>query len=180
MRIVWFVLVATVVAASVAVSHAGAATTTCTGTVTEQIIDGNVIVPMDAECSLLGSQVNGNVIVLQGGSLSLGFTLCPPQNPPEFCFRGTGVSGNVIATGASDVSINFSTMEGNLVVSQSGSVTLDRAFVGGTATLTGNDAVALRFTRIEGNLQCTNNGSVMLFDVFVVGEGLGQCADASS
>ncbi len=178
MRIVWFVLVATVVAAVVAVSPAGAATTTCTGTITGQIIDGNVIVPAEATCELLGSQVNGSVTVLQGGSLLLMFTTCSPNVPG--CLVGSRVSGNVVATGARAVTIAFTVVEGNLVVSNSGGVGLDRSSIDGTATLTGNGSVLFHDAIIGGNLVCTNNGSVRgTFAASVGGQALGQCADAN-
>jgi hypothetical protein len=177
MRLAWILLVATVVATAVLVSPAGAAPTTCTGTITGGIIDGNVIVPADAACALLGVQVNGNVTVLHGASFGLGATSCSPPLPG--CLVGSNVSGNVVATGAS-VSIAFSGVEGNLVVSQGGGALLDRSGVGGTATLIGNGAIGFHGVVIGGNLVCTNNGSVdALFTVSVGGQALGQCAGAN-
>ncbi|HEY2530799.1 MAG TPA: tannase/feruloyl esterase family alpha/beta hydrolase [Xanthobacteraceae bacterium] len=107
-----------------------AADTTCTGTLTGTI-DGNVVVPDGASCTLSDATVAGNVQVLQNASLTADAT----QQP-------TTIDGNVHADHC-----GFAVLEGGVTVT--GNVRIEQCveqsgFVGPGI-------------KIGGNFECTNN-----------------------
>jgi hypothetical protein len=133
---------------------AHAASTICTGTIEQQTITGNIIVPANATCILLNVEVSGSVFVQQSGSLILG-AICGPEGPGD-C-KGTTVSGNVIASHARLVSLEFSRVAGNVVVQHTDSVGFYRSAVAGSLILIGNREVFFQGAAIPGNVVCRNN-----------------------
>ena len=112
------------------VSAVWAADTTCTSTLTGTI-DGNVVVPDHASCTLSDATVMGNVHVLQNASLTVDAT----QQP-------TTIGGNVHADHC-----EFALLEGGVTVTGNvriGQCSQQSGFVGPGI-------------KIGGNFECTNN-----------------------
>ncbi len=166
-----------------AAEAATSAVTTCTGTRTAETITGAVVVPSGAVCVLEGVNVTGSVTVFNGGTLGASFAPPPPGSEcePPACFVPTVISGNISARGAAAVAIGFTEVGGSVWVTQTGSFSLDRAFVGGNVTLVGDGWVGFHYPGVDGNLVCSNNTDIVgLFAVFVGGQAFGQCAGATS
>ena len=136
---------------------AHAASTICTGTIEQQTITGNVIVPAGATCILLDVEVSGSVFVQRSGWLILG-AMCGPEAP--FDCEGTTVSGNVVGSRARLVSLEFSGVAGNVVVQNADSVGFYRSAVAGSLILIGNREVFFQGSSIAGNVVCRNNSLV--------------------
>lgn len=132
------------VPAAVGASGASTATTYCTGTtVPGTVIVGNV--QAGPGCFLQLATVEGNVTVLQGGSLDT---------------FSSAIDGNVTSKNATRVDISlFTDVHGNVVIEGSSeSAGLGRANIDGNVVLVGNAGlIGMSLVGVGGNLQVTNN-----------------------
>jgi hypothetical protein len=154
----------------------------CTGSIGAQQYT-NLIVPDDANCSLIGTQVTGNITVGVGATVHA---------------SALQVNGHFQAQGAAVVTIkNNSSIGGNLRIDQSGSATVDqvaitgdlhlvanlrslsatRNQVGRNLQIVGNAAgVVVRNNTIVGALQCQNNQLLPQADANQAATLANQCA----
>src|SRR6516225_3334571 len=131
-------LIVAIPALAAGVSAAHAADTSCTSTLTGAI-DGNVVVPDGASCTLSDATVAGNVQVLQNASLTVDAT----QQP-------TTIEGDVHADHCA-----FALLEGGVTVT--GNVR-----IGQCAQQSGFVGPGIK---IGGNFECTNNAGACEADL---------------
>ncbi len=125
---------------------------TCSGTIRAVSIDGDVIVPKGATCSLIGTRVDGNVQVKEKARLYA---------------RGVVVGGNVQADNHRVVEVTSrvvngverrSRVGGSIQAKQGGGGKLVRTITGSDIQLFSNDgAFTVSRNRVDGNLQCKSN-----------------------
>lgn len=117
---------------------------TCRGSIGASHIDGNVIVPSGASCTLNGTNIEGNVEVGSNATLSANNVI---------------VDGDIQSQGHRSVSVSNSRVEGNIQLEQGGAVTLSGNRVDGDIQLFSNrsGAKVLNNNRAEGNIQCKSN-----------------------
>jgi hypothetical protein len=144
---------------------------TCNGTIKAVSVDGSVIVPQDATCTLLGTRVGGNVDVKKGATLVA---------------RGVRVGGNiqaenhrsvVVVTRTVNEKVVRSQIGGSIQLKQGGGGRLLKNVVGSDVQLFTNDArFEVRGNRIDGNLQCKDNSPAPVgADNVVQGSKEDQC-----
>lgn len=124
---------------------ASADDTTCTGTIGAETVDGNVIVPDGAGCTLNGTTVIGNVLVGVGASLHA---------------DGATVDGDIQDDNndAGDVTVTNSQVGGNVQLEQGTSVAVTATDIGGDLQLEANSqALQADANSIGGNLQANHN-----------------------
>lgn len=123
----------------------------CTRVVGAITVD-NLVVPDGRTCTLNGTRVEGNVLVLTKATLSA---------------SGVRVDGNIQTEGARAVYVNpGSIVGGNIQIEQGGSARIDRVRINGDLQLFQNRG-ALRATRntVGGNMQVfQNTGGVTLLN----------------
>jgi hypothetical protein len=190
MRFVYALLAAVPVLLA-GVSAVQAANTSCTSTLTGTI-DGNVVVPNGASCTLSDVTVTGNVQVLQNASLTVDATEQPAT-----------IAGNLQATNCA-----FALLQGGVVVNGSvqivqcaqksgfvgpgvkiggnfqcinngGGCEADLGDVHGSVQVQGGGASDISLVSIGGNLQCVGNTPPPTHSFgpdFVSGSLQGQCA----
>lgn len=117
---------------------------TCRGSIGSGYIDGNVIVPSGASCTLNGTRIDGNVEVGSGATLSA---------------TNVTVGGNIQSQGHRAVAVSNSRVNGNIQLEQGGAITLSRNQVDGDIQLFSNrsGAKVLNNNHAEGNIQCKSN-----------------------
>ena len=131
------------VPAAVGASDTSTATTYCTGTIEFTTIQGNL--RAGPGCFLNFASVEGNVTVLQGGSLDT---------------FSSEIDGNVTSRNATRVAISlFTDVHGNVVIEGSSeSAGLGRANVDGNVVLVGNAGlIGMSLVGVGGNLQVTHS-----------------------
>ena len=143
---------AVVVASLLAASPAQADDRTCRGTIGAVAVDGDVIVPQGATCTLVGTRVDGNVEVRSGATLLA---------------RGVRVGGNVQAENHERVVVKprlvgdrtvRSTVGGSIQLVHGGGGALLRNVVDSDVQLFSNDGrFTVRGNVVGGNLQCKSN-----------------------
>jgi hypothetical protein len=122
--------------------------TTCRGTIGAKTIDGNVIVPKNATCTLVGTRVDGNVHVNAGAVLKA---------------RGVKVGGNIQAENHERVVVKArdgrrSQVEESIQLKQGGGGRIVKVRVGSDIQLFTNDGrFVVKGNRVDGNLQCKSN-----------------------
>lgn len=125
---------------------------TCRGTIGAAQVDGDVVVPRGATCTLNGTRVDGNVLVRANGTLYA---------------RGVRVDGNVQAENAKYVVVRERTVDrqvrrsfvgGSIQLVQGGGGRLLGNVVDGDVQLFSNDRrFEVRRNVVDGNLQCKSN-----------------------
>jgi hypothetical protein len=136
----------------------------CWGSLDAVQVD-NLIVPMGAACSLLGTVVKGTITVEQDASLIA---------------RQAVVSGNIEAEGASLVIVKAgSTVAGNIEVQESGSGEINNVQVSGNVLLESNSgAFSVMESWLGGNMQVfKNTEGIILVDNII--QGNLQCKENS-
>ena len=133
---------------SIGAPAAHADDTVCRTTIGAVSIDGDIVVPSGASCTLNGTTVEGNVKVYSGASLKA---------------QGVVVDGNVEGENHRRVIVKplngkRSVIDGNIQVEQGGGGRLIKNVVNGDIQVFSNKA---RFTinrnSVDGNLQCKSN-----------------------
>lgn len=124
----------------------------CRGTIGQQSIDGSVIVPKGATCTLAGTRIDGNVFVRGNATLLA---------------KGVKVGGNiqaenhesvVVKSRSVDGQVSRSRVGGSIQLKQGGGGKLLRTVVGSDIQLFTNDGrFEVRGNDVEGNLQCKSN-----------------------
>lgn len=165
-RLLVGLLAAAAAAAAVAAPLPAAADDlTCTGAVGAQTVDGNVLVPSGASCSLQGTTVQGNVLVGPGATLDA---------------DGVTVDGNIQDddNDAGDVTVTGSQVDGNIQLEQGAGVTVTDTTVNGDVQPNFNTGgVTINSNIIGGNLQCEGNDPAPTGGGNTVhGDAEGQCA----
>ena len=132
----------------------------CVGTVGAQQYT-NLIVPADANCNLIGTQVTGNITVSVGATLKA---------------SGLAVGGHFQAQKAAVVTVNHdSTVSGDLRIKESGSATIDQVQIGGDLELASNHrALSATRNRVGGNLQILGNAAGIVISNNAI-DGTLQC-----
>jgi hypothetical protein len=145
----------------------------CRGTIGSVHIDGNVIVPSRASCTLLGTRIDDNVEVERGGTL---------------VGRGVSIGGNIqtqdhrsvlVTPRRSDGRIVRSRIGGDIQLESGGRGIVRRAVIGGNLQTNQNDGrqVAVR-NRIDADLQAfSNEGGVRIVSNVI--DGNLQCKSNS-
>lgn len=146
------VVPATLVSALLTAPAAYADDRTCRGTIGAQQIDGNVIVPSGATCTLAGTRVDGNVEVKGDATLVV---------------KGVKVGGSIQAENHErvvvrprkvDGQVKRSRVEGSIQLKQGGGGKILRTVVNADIQLFSNDGgFTVRGNRVGGNLQCKSN-----------------------
>lgn len=120
----------------------------CTGAIGAASIDGNVIVPDGARCTLTRTQIDGNVIVGTNAILIA---------------RGVAVGGNVQAEGHRGVLVRDDRgarafVGGSVQLNQGGEAGVGRVDVDSDVQLEQNDGrIVLAQNRVDGNMQVNQN-----------------------
>ncbi len=139
--------------------------TQCRGTIGNVLIDGNLIVPDGASCSLDGTTVRGDVTVKSRANLMV---------------NGANISGSIQSEGANKIDINSNTRTGNNVLLRRGvEVSIDGATITGDLQLEANTGpVRVESNTIIGNLQAKSNkdGGSIIISSNQIGNNL-QCQD---
>jgi hypothetical protein len=128
--------------------------TECAGTLPPGVYDGNVVVPPGASCTLLSVQVKGNILVREGGILTLQFST---------------VLGDVKAV-ADGVSIDVegnNTILGNVVVLRNSDLALLRNGLQGTSP----DGAPLG---LRGDVRAGQNSTILAADIIILGNVVGD------
>lgn len=117
---------------------------TCRGSIGATHVDGNVIVPSGASCTLSGTSIDGNVELGSNATLSA---------------NNVTVGGNIQSQGHRSVAVSNSRVEGNIQLEQGGAITLSANRVDGDIQLFSNrsGAKVLNNNRVGGNIQCKSN-----------------------
>ena len=122
--------------------------TTCNGTIGAVTLDGNVIVPDNARCELLGTRVDGNVHVESGAILKA---------------KGAQIGGNVQAENHERVVVKAldgsrSQVDGSIQLKQGGGGKIAKTDVGSDIQLfTNSGQFVVKHNHVDGNLQCKSN-----------------------
>jgi hypothetical protein len=167
------VAIAAALVAALPASAAPAPTTTCTGLMTSGVLDqsltieGDVVVPAGASCTLDNIRIDGNLTVGRSASASFGLYGTRPLGL-------NGVSGDVSAVGATDLSIAFAHVGGSVTAVNGASATLYRSSVANNLTFVGNDTVFVFDASVGGTATCHNNASAFVHD-FGAAHSSGQC-----
>jgi hypothetical protein len=124
----------------------------CAGTIGAASIDGDVVVPQGATCTLTGTRVDGNVKVYGNAKLVA---------------KGVRVGGSIQAENHRNVQVlprwsngtaSRSVVDGSIQLKQGGGGRLISAWVGSDIQLFSNDgAFEVRRNFVKGNLQCKSN-----------------------
>ena len=124
----------------------------CAGTIRAVTIDGDVVVPRGATCTLIGTRVDGNVKVYRNAKLVA---------------KGVRVGGSIQAENHRNVQVRPRWKDGRAIrpvvggsiqLKQGGGGKIIRARVGSDIQLFSNDArFEVRRNFVEGNLQCKSN-----------------------
>jgi len=126
--------------------------TTCRGTIGAKHLDGNVIVPQGATCTLAGTRVDGNVFVhgnatLYAKGVKVGGSI-QAENHRWVVVRPRTVDGQAIK----------SRIDGSIQLKQGGGGKLLRNVVNADVQLFSNDGqFSVQRNVIDGNLQCKSN-----------------------
>ncbi len=126
-------------------------------------IDGNVIV--DGPCTMTGTLVKGNVLVYDGGALTLrdGQVLGNIQADSGVYVRvlRTDVNGDIQLTGVfgQNSNVSRSTIGGNLqlVANSSRLLAQYNTINGDLQAFSNKGGIVIRYNTIDGNLQCKTN-----------------------
>jgi hypothetical protein len=150
-----------------------AAVTSCTTTISDKRIDGDVIVPAGKKCDLEGVDVIGNVHVGKGSSFLADVSSAAPTTivgnvsaiQCYSVFFGTAgpvfVNGNVQITGCTFVALTGATISAYLECSSNpGILNVADNTVGGNAQFNNNGGLTAPGNYIGGNLQCLGNSLV--------------------
>jgi hypothetical protein len=149
----WTLVAIFVVGFALAVSSAGAQTTTCTGTLAAGIYT-NVNVPRGVTCFLASPiTITGNVIVAAGATLlPLPGTVHPP---------GVQINGSVVATDAVSVTLAPVTVGGNVVLRGiTSQVEIAATNIGGNVQIQESSvdaSVVMDSNAVVGNVLLINN-----------------------
>jgi hypothetical protein len=188
--------IATLVALGILLETApiAGAVTSCTTTISDKRIDGDLVVPAGKACDLEGVTVTGSVHVGQSASFSaqhksVGSTAILGDVIAVNCagvtwFSSVFVGENVQIEGCSSPTIlNGSTITGDFeCLADTGGCDVAGSTVGGNMQVNNNGVlVALEGNYIGGNLQCVGNSSSALLEIggnTVAGHTQGQCAGA--
>jgi hypothetical protein len=155
-------------------SAAAAETTTCTGVLSAEVpgesvtIEGDVVVPAGASCTLLNVTINGDLRVGAGASATFGIS------GSSFPFGSNTVTGDVIAIGAAELSLAFAHVGGSVIAVNGGDAGLFRSSVTKNLTFVGNDSIFLFSAAVHGLATCHNNGTVFV-RFFGADHWSGQC-----
>jgi hypothetical protein len=124
----------------------------CTGTIRAVSIDGDVVVPQGATCTLVGTRVDGSVKVYRNATLNA---------------RGVQVNGNVQADNFRRVEVTHRTVDGvvkrsriggSIQVKQGGGGEVRRTVVKADIQVFSNDGRWQIYNNtVDGNLQCKSN-----------------------
>jgi hypothetical protein len=120
----------------------------CRGAIGATSIDGDVVVPQGASCTLLGTRVDGNVKVYRNATLAV---------------RGARIGGNIQADNHRRVIVTKrdgrrTRVGGSIQLKQGGGGKLIKVVVGSDIQLFSNDGrFKVRRNRVDGNLQCKSN-----------------------
>ena len=139
------ILSASVFTALLALPVASADDVTCRSTLGARAVDGTVVVPAGATCTLNGTRVDGDVKVARGGTLIV---------------RNARIGGNIQSEGFRSVRVEGGSVGGNVQLKEGGAPTLGGVRVDGDIQLEKNRARAVvRSNVVGGNLQCQGNTS---------------------
>jgi|SRR5688572_1479497 hypothetical protein len=124
----------------------------CRGTIGSQQLDGNVIVPKGASCTLAGTRIDGNVFV---------------RGDAQLLAKGVKIGGNIQAENHKSVIVRHrevdgqvqrSRIEGSIQLKQGGGGELRRTVVNADIQLFSNTGLfEVRGNVVGGNLQCKSN-----------------------
>jgi hypothetical protein len=171
-----FAALAVALVVSLPASAAPAATTTCTGPMTSGVLDqsqtveGDVVVPAGASCTLDNIMIEGNLKVGFGASASFGLFGTRPLGL-------NGVAGDVSAVRAAVLSIAFAHVGGSVTAVNGGSATLYRSSVAKNLTFVGDESVFLFDASVAGTATCHLNATAFVHD-FGAAHSSGQCTPA--
>jgi hypothetical protein len=134
----------TAIAAMAIPAAAQAEERVCRGVINAENIDGDIVVPTNASCTLRGTKVDGNVRVARGATLTA---------------SGIEVNGSVQAEGHRRVAISANSMiNGSIQLNQGGSASILNSRVNADVQLfTNRGSQIVRGNTIGGNLQCKSN-----------------------
>ncbi len=151
---------------------ASADTRTCRGTINAVSIDGDIVVPSGASCTLRGTMVDGNVLVRRdatleargvrvGGSVQADghrFVLVAPLVNGDQSIRSR-INGDVQLEQGSRGTVRNSVIGGNLQVEQNDAKQVaTRNRIGADLQAFSNDGgFQISGNAIDGNLQCKSN-----------------------
>lgn len=128
------------------VSTASADDVTCRGTIGARAIDGTVVVPSGATCTLSGTRVDGDVKVERGGTLTV---------------QSARIDGNIQSEGFRSVTVSGGSVGGSIQLKEGGPISIRNVRVNGDIQLEKNRAGAQVFTNVVGgNLQCQGNVNI--------------------
>lgn len=163
--------------------------TKCASTISDESVEGGIVVPSNAECVLEGVNVIGDIKVEKGGLVNIN-----AESVVKGSVRGEGqrhlmiqggsvIDGDVSAVEGSSAYIGGAEINGALTITEnSGRVAVVSSTIGGDVRVDRNsfDAEPLKFNgnTIGGQLLCEGNangpaGSENAVD----GEKSGQCTD---
>jgi hypothetical protein len=168
-----FVALAAALVVALPASAASAGTTTCTGLMTSGVVDqsltieGDVVVPAGASCTLDNIVIDGNLRVGSGASAGFGLYASRP-------LQLNGVAGDVTAVGPADLSIAFAHVGGSVTAVNGASMTLYRSSVAKNLAVVGNDTIFLFDASVGGTATCHNNETAFVHD-FGAEHASGQC-----
>ncbi len=149
----------------------------CRGTLGNVLVEGNVIVPDGASCSLDSTTVKGDVTVKSRASLTVNGANI--SGSIQGTVNGANISGSIQGEGANKIDINSGTRTGNNVLLRRGEeVAIDGATITGDLQLEANTgAVSVASNTIIGNLQAkSNRDSGITISANQIGNNL-QCQD---
>ena len=130
----------------------------CTGTISDETINTNLIVPPNTSCTLKNVTVTGNVDVEQGASLK--------TNPSPT--QKVTINGNVVANQCKSVDLSGNasnhgpiSIGGNVSIQNcTGNASLAKSkTIGGNVVCSGNASCEVDHSTIQGNLTVDNNNS---------------------
>lgn len=127
-------------------STASADDVTCRGTIGARSIDGTVVVPSGATCTLSGTRVDGDVKVQRGGTLIT---------------QSARIGGNVQSEGFRSVTVSGGSVGGSIQLKEGGPISVRSVRVNGDIQLEKNRTSARVYSNVVGgNLQCQGNVNI--------------------
>ncbi|WP_432558735.1 hypothetical protein [Granulicoccus sp. GXG6511] len=115
----------------------------CRGTITNRSIDGDVVVPSGATCTINGGDIDGNVKVYRNATVHV---------------NGTTVKGNLQAENHRHVASARARIDGSIQLKQGGSADLTANRVNSDIqSFTNRGRQVFRSNVVDGNLQCKEN-----------------------
>ena len=135
---------------------------TCTGTISNRSVDGSVIVPNGASCTLNNVYVDGDVKSYSRSNVTINSGTVKGNVQAErsnaVVVNGTRVDGSVQSKYHTSTRVTGATVDGNIQLEEAGLNVVERNRVNGDIQLFKNTQSQRIFdNRVDGNLQCKEN-----------------------